>query len=368
MALKYTTTLQLGEILGIIRDIPSWDVAGTPTNEAVGTGDDSNTLFYLDQKNVILDSYTLYANASVMTEITHYTLDKDTGTITLTSTGVTLLSTNALTAKYKYFDTGMSDSYLTSVLERSEKEVDNEINSLFTDGTSTNPTYPSTTEIQPSTGYFRDQIIVKNKPLIDVETTLNGDLAIDATTIPVATGTGSNYPTSGFIIIGSEVISYSGITTDNLTGATRGVLGSTAATHDDEDEIHSTILFLSNTPEGTTVVWTIQPWNTQMHASDEGLLYSFAESVFSPSQYPDRLTKQDVANRTKIIYYYGYNTIPADITRLTLIFSKRQLLQDNISKSMIAGRDEFKPEMFNVDNNEIERIVSSYIVLPMGNT
>ena len=368
MTLKYSTTLQLGEILRIIKDIPYWDIGDTPTNEAVGTGDDSETIFYLDQKNIINSSYTLYANAVAMTETTHYALDKDIGKITLTTAGVTLLSTNDLTAKYKYFDLEFSDSYLEDVLERAEKEVDNNVDSVFTDGTATNPTYPSKTEIQASPGYFRDQIIINKKPLVDIETTLDGDLAIDATTIPLATGTGSTYPLTGQIIIGSEDVTYTGISTDSLTGCTRGALGSTATTHDDGDEVHSTILFLSNTSEGTAVTFTPQNWNTKMHASENGLFYSFEESVFAPSQFPNRLVKQDVANRVKIIYYYGYSTIPEDIMRLTLLFAKRMLIQDNIGKSMIAGRDEFNPEMFNVDKEEINSIINDYKVLPLGNT
>lgn len=368
MALKYTTTLQLGEILGIVKDIPSWDIAAEPTNEAVGTGDDSNTQFFLDQKNIIADSYTLYANAVAMTETTHYTLDKATGEITLTGDGVTLLTTNALTAKYKYFDIAMSDSYLNSVLTRAEKQVDKKTNSTFTDGTATNPSYPSKTEIQPSPGYFRDQIIVENKPLKDIETTLDGDHTAVITTINLAAGTGGDYPSTGSIIIGSEVISYTGVSTDDLTGCTRGTLGTTAAAHSDGDAVHSTILFLSNTQEGTAVEFTVQPWDTYMYVSADGLIYSFDQSVFESGQYPDRLTKQEVANRVKIIYYYGYDTIPEDITRLALIFAKNMLIKDTIGKSMISGRNEFQPEILNADREDMKSIIDSYIVLPMGNT
>jgi len=368
MAIKYATTLQLSQILGMVRDIPSADIGSSPTNEAVDTGDNSATQFFLDQKNIIAGSYTLYANAVAMTETTHYTLDKDTGEITLTSAGVTLLSTNALTAKYKYNGSGLSDSYLTSVLERADTKVDNETNSSFTDGTATNPTYPSKTEIQPSPGYFRDQIIIENKPMKDIETTLDGDHTASIATVSLASGTGATYPSTGTIIINSEAITYTGVSTDDLTGCTRGALGTTAATHDDGDAVHSTVLFISNTTEGTAVTFTVQPWDSKMYATAEGLFYSFSESVFASSQYPDRLIKQDIANRVKIIYYYGYDTIPDDITRLSLLFAKQMLTKDNVGKSVIAGRNEFKPEMLNVDMEEINEIVGSYIALPMGNT
>jgi len=62
-----------------------------------------------------------------------------------------------------------------------------------------------------------------------VTTTLTSNILNNATTIPVASV--SNMPTSGKIKIDSEIISYTGISSLNLTGATRGVDGTTAAAH-----------------------------------------------------------------------------------------------------------------------------------------
>jgi hypothetical protein len=369
----YATVEQLAEIIGIKVNIPSWEPGTTPSNEEVGTGDNSATIFYLDQKNILDGTYTLFygADATTTTElidVTDYSIESDTGKITLTTAGKTKVGTNKIFAKYSYTKNAMSNSYLTEILNRSETKVDNETNTTFTDGTATNPTYPLETEIQSSPGYFREQIIIEEKPLIDIVTTLDGDLAIDATTVPVATGTGSNYPSSGYIIINSEVISYTGISTDNLTGCTRGTMGTTATTHTDGDSIHSTILFLSNTQEGVARVYTIQPWDINMHANETGLFYSYNQSVFQASQYSDRLYKQDVADRVKLIYYHGYDTIPEDITRLTLIFAKEMLVKDAIGSSLIAGKDEFRPGVMTSNMGEIESIINSYIVIPMGNT
>lgn len=369
----YATTQQLANIIGIKIDIPSWKIGEKPKNESVGQGNDSNTIFYLNQKNIIDGTYTLFYGADDSTtdeliDVTDYSLSFDDGKITLESAGVTKVGTNTIFAKYSYTKNEMSNSYLTEVLNRAESKVDNETNTTFTDGTATNPTYPIKTEIQSSPGYFRQQIIIEDKPLIDIVTTLNGDLAIDATTVPVATDTGKNYPSSGSIIIGSEVITYTGITDDDLTDCTRGAMDTDAATHDDGDSIHSTILFLSNSQEGISRVYTVQPWNLQMHATETGLFYSYNQSVFNESQFPNRLTKQDVADRVKLIYYHGYDTIPEDITRLTLIFAKEMLVKDTIGSSLIQGRDGFQPGVMNTDSGESESIINSYIVIPMGNT
>jgi hypothetical protein len=66
-----------------------------------------------------------------------------------------------------------------------------------------------------------------------VTTTLNGAINAAVTSITVADA--SQLPSSGtnFIIIGSEEISYTGVSTNTLTGCTRGVAGTTAASHSD---------------------------------------------------------------------------------------------------------------------------------------
>jgi len=362
-SLKYATPLMLSEVIGVRKNIPSWDVEGSPTNEAVGTGDNSTTTFYLDQKSVISDSYTLYANDVAMTETTHYALDTDTGTIVLTTAGVTLLSTNNLTAKYSYYDNGMADTYVQAVLSRVEKEIDKAINSTFTDGTVTNPAYPVRTEIQPSEGLSQNRILTDFKPLKDIESALDGAITSTDTTISLESAQGGEtFPSSGYIIIGSEVITYTGVSTDDLTGCSRGVLGSTAAAHNDGDAVHSTIIMRSDTTEGTAVSWTVQPWQTSIFADEHGLIYKFKDAD------PNHLTRLGVAERIKIIYYYGYDTVPVDITRLTLLLAKKSLMQDTVGSAMIKGRNEFKPEMMDADKGEIERIINSYIVLSMGNT
>lgn len=362
--LKYATPLMLGEMLGLIKEIPSWEIGSAPTTlEDVGTGDNSETTFYLDQNHVVSDSYTLYANDVEMTETTHYVLTADTGKIVLTTAGVIMLSTNKLTAKYKYFSNGMDDSYIIAVLGRSEIEVDKAVNSTFVDGSSANPAYPTETEIQASEGYFQDRIITEKKPIIDIESALDGDITSSDTTISLASATGGDlFPSTGYIIVGSEVISYTGISADDLTGCTRGELGTTAAAHDDGDAVHSTIVFRSDTTEGTAVSWTIQPWQTSIFVDAQGLIYKFKNAS------PDSLTRTGVAERIKIIYRYGYKTIPLDITRLTLLFAKKALANDSVGSAVIQGRDEFKPEVLNVDSEEIQKIINSYIILPMGNT
>jgi len=68
-----------------------------------------------------------------------------------------------------------------------------------------------------------------------INTTLSAGINATVATIGVASVTG--FATSGVITIGTEQISYTGITSLNLTGCTRGINGSTAATHNTSDAV-----------------------------------------------------------------------------------------------------------------------------------
>ncbi len=94
--MAYSTTLQFSQRSGLgIRII----------DENVGTGNGVLASYDLDNDNVIAGSYVLsYAVTATnvftaLTETTHYTLDKDSGRINLTTAGVTLLDTNILDSK-----------------------------------------------------------------------------------------------------------------------------------------------------------------------------------------------------------------------------------------------------------------------------
>ena len=76
-------------------------------------------------------------------------------------------------------------------------------------------------------------------------TTLNG--AIDASTTTIVLTSAVNFPSTGtnHIQIGSEEISYTGISGSTLTGVTRGARGTTAASHSDGATITNTSDFVA---------------------------------------------------------------------------------------------------------------------------
>ena len=75
-----------------------------------------------------------------------------------------------------------------------------------------------------------------------VSTTLDGGINDSVTSITVADASQFSSSGTNFAIIGSEEISYTGISSNTLTGVTRGVAGTTAASHSDG----ATITFSTN--------------------------------------------------------------------------------------------------------------------------
>ena len=369
MAISYATTTQLSQCLGVKKDIPSWAPGTTPTNEVVGTGDASNKIFYLDQKNVLADSYTIYANAVAMVETTDYVLTKDTGLITLTTAGVTKLTTNDMTAKYSYISIDLSDSYFNTVLARAEKRVDKNTNNTFIDATATNPAYQNTVEYQPSKGKLNRVYYSREYPIIDVSSTLASDITAAATTLDVQSGDGASFPSTGTIVIGSEKITISSISTDELT-VVRGVGDSTAAVHSEDDEVHSTVIEVSGTDEGTSPSWTVLAHNSQVDVDDDsGKIFIYRDYIINQVDYSRTLmARQDVANRFRLTYLYGYDTIPVDITRLTILEAKKMLLNDTVNSALIQGRNEFNPTVLTAENQEIKDITNDYKSVKISNT
>ena len=82
--------------------------------------------------------------------------------------------------------------------------------------------------------------------------TLNGDISNSANTVIVASGT--DFTSSGKIKIGGEIITYTGKSTNNLTGCTRGTESTTAAAHTSGDTVKQVVNSLSglNHLEGQT--------------------------------------------------------------------------------------------------------------------
>jgi len=171
----YTNSLQVVRVAGIGVEI---------VDENVGTGDNSEVSFDLDNDNIIASSYTLYhgsSDSNVMsdlTETTHYSLDKASGRVVLTTAGKTELGTDILYGKYTH-SPKMSDTLINSLIDKAEAELEayterqwdelTEITEFFDGEENKFAKYPNTDE--PFQGKYTapDYIVLSKGPVTSVE-------------------------------------------------------------------------------------------------------------------------------------------------------------------------------------------------------
>ena len=172
--MTYATNLEFAERSGLGLRV---------VDENVGTGDNSEKSFDLDYDNILSGGYVLYHASSgsndfsSLTETTHYSLDKESGKILLTTAGVTEVGTDIIYATYWYTDV-FSDSVITDLLSTASSEVDKLTGKSWTTSTSKteyfdgrrNPInyYPTTDRPFMSDYDSPDTIMLNYYPVINV--------------------------------------------------------------------------------------------------------------------------------------------------------------------------------------------------------
>lgn len=79
---------------------------------------------------------------------------------------------------------------------------------------------------------------------VPTKASLSADISSSVTSLTLTpSGAGADFPTSGVVRINDELISYSGKSTDTLTGLTRGYSGTTADSHDEDDKVQLCVVF-----------------------------------------------------------------------------------------------------------------------------
>jgi hypothetical protein len=116
----YCTTLQIARVAGIGVEV---------FLESLGTGDGSTASYDTDNGNILAGSYAVkYGTSgsnqfSTLTETTDYSIDKNSGSVLLTSAGITKVNGKAIYANYSY-SPKQSDTILNTYLESASREVD----------------------------------------------------------------------------------------------------------------------------------------------------------------------------------------------------------------------------------------------------
>ncbi len=214
MTATYATPIELARFMGIEGVIPDRDIVGDDRlKEEVGSGTGTQTRYFLDKAYIIdatLKSGRTESTAgTTLTIPDEYSLDKDRGEITLTTSGTAIIGTTKLFAEYSYVKVGITHTQLQESLDRAEKHINDHTNNLFVDGNTITPAYEKVTnEKHDGKGRFDRDYFTRNFPLPNLSTSLSATLTTSSGTVHVSDSNG--FPNDGFLLIDSDKILYSG--------------------------------------------------------------------------------------------------------------------------------------------------------------
>lgn len=369
MTATYATTTELCSYMGLLGEIPSLD-ASTPelrVKEEVGTGDDSTTIFFLDKSRILADSYTIYYGANnttstTLTETTHYTLDINTGQLTLTDAGVTLVGTDTIYSTYSFSIIAIKNSEYQTALDRAQSEIDKSTETHFATITDATPDWVVyTNEKQRGKGRFDKDYYIDFPPIPNVSTTLDEAVTSGDVTITVVSTNG--FPSSGIIGISDSKITYTGKTATTFTGCT-GV----DEDIDDATYVYPYVFEASNTDQGNEPEYTVLAPGIDYDVDlTSGRVYLYNEQflldITTLNAAPNRL----VPDRFRASYIQGMESIPADINRLCLMIAAKDLMHMAVRKAHTSGKNNFEPDLIEVDEQWIKDTVLEYQVYGSDN-
>lgn len=259
-------------------------------------------------------------------------------------------------------DMNITDTVLLQTLERAQAEIDERTKTHFANGDDTTPDYIAiTNEKHDGKGKFNRDYFTTKYPLPDVTATADGDVAIGAATITVDSTTG--FLASGIIGVGLNKITYTGKTATTFTGCS-GIVEAIS----DGDTIRPFVFEISVDDSGTVPTFQVMDIDEEFDCKlDSGKFHLFKNYVIS-SIYTTNNPPSMTPNRVRISYIYGWDTIPADITRLTLMIASRDLQHMIVRKATLNGLNSFSPNLLSIDDELIEQTILRYQNPLFGNT
>lgn len=106
-------------------------------------------------------------------------------------------------------------------------------------------------------------------------TALTGNLSNNSTT-PIPVTSTSAFQNSGFLIIGTEIIEYTGKTSNTFTGITRGVKGSTNVSHNTGDAVSEAAAVTVGTTAASILDTVVSSYLVTCTVPDSRVYFSYA--------------------------------------------------------------------------------------------
>lgn len=130
----------------------------TVTSESLGTGDDTETEFSVDNNYVINGTYAIYIDGVLQIETTDYTINLNTGVVTFL---VAPASGKAITADYWYAE--IADAVVEDWISVVQEQMDDELNTSFESTSITNSYY----DYKKERSFYK--IKLWKKPIISID-------------------------------------------------------------------------------------------------------------------------------------------------------------------------------------------------------
>jgi len=370
--LKYTNALDFSRQLMLDTPVPGRDNKEGRTNwydkEEVGVGDGTTVLFYLDNGGIINGTLLLYTGGAtevlcttLLIETTHYTVNYDSGIITLTTAGKTSVGTTKIYASYSYNKFLMSNTLIESSLERAEAYVDSYVESVFYDGTAATPTFGTVSnEYLTGLGNIERKYSARYYPINTTTTTLNGSVSAGATTITVTSTNG--FPSSGVFGVESNKITYTGKTSTSFTGCTGAVAHATGKV------VTSFVIEYSLDAEGNEPTYSVLDYTDDYAVDFVAGMFMIHDLSYSGTLILDNLQPQrGVWQRVRLNYQYGYNTIPKEVIGAVHLIAARELFSSQVLNALMRGSNGFSTESSDLTELKIEKLLNKYKLVHIAN-
>lgn len=368
--LLYSTSLGLSEYLHLVRFVPNFD---SPEKELLGTGDGSTATYWFANEGVIGDTYTLYHGATEptatteLTEDTDYTVDLKTSKITLTASGISAVDGVGIYTAYKWNFQKLIDSEIILALTAAENKILRDTEMTFAEFTATNPNYRQVTDEIHKGHYAPAQKVFEfsYSPIVKIQTTVNGAYTTGGTTITLTSTTG--LPASGTIYIGGNKVTYTAVSSNDLT------IPASTPSIADAATVRGEVIELSLEPEGSVYSFSVLDPETEYEIDYFTGKYKILNNAYQGEfAAEDLLYPLNYQVRTSYMHAWSEEsanpTIPDEILEITFALAARRFMGRTVSKKNIAGMNDYKPTYVEVDRKYIEGVIMKYKRLNIGSS
>jgi len=369
-----STAISLVRFMHLLQTVPNKD--STTRFEIVGVGDNTTTVFFLDNLGVIEDNFTILsgstaAAATALTISTDFTLGLDDSRLTLTAAGVTAVGSNTIFAEYSHTNGVLLNTEMIRELNSAENKLLRDTNQVFVDSTVTNPGYRQVSN-ESIKAFHRDEYLSFDKvfdlfytSLVKVQTTVNGAYTTGGTTIVLDDA--SLLPNAATINIGDNKVTYTAKSTNTLT------IPSATPSIADAAVVRGEVVELSIAPEGSLPSYRVLTPDTEYETDyDHGRFKPLANAFFGEISADDRRFPSNYLLRVTYMsawHEFGANpTIPDEIEWVVNAMAARKLMGGVIAKAHTSGLNKFNPTLVNVDMDEINAVIEEYSPLNVGSS